>query len=274
MYNQVPEETMVKQPYSPPTSSSYAWKTTLGYLSERPIVGLLITLSMAIGTFHFLLTESWEPAGTEMLRFVVSIVGGCIISFIILYVLSYIDAPRAIRCEMLETIREFEKALSPTLVRAKLSLEPSTFRMPDNGSHLALVKVTNWNETTADLYGVPIGVYHEDDGFQKNHLESTASMLRWTSGTPADRQLLDSLGGMGIIQIADLHQDRETNEYRLSLTYRQGTTKLEKSGRFKIAIELRGKLAGRDVDPIPYAVMLGYQKGVEALSLTKWPEDY
>jgi hypothetical protein len=60
----------------------------------------------------------------------------------------------------------------------------------------------------------------------------------------------------------------------LNLTYRQGTKKLEKSGRFKIAIELRGKLAGRDVDPIPYVVMLGYQKGVEALSLTKWPEDY
>ena len=58
------------------------------------------------------------------------------------------------------------------------------------------------------------------------------------------------------------------------LIFRQSEAKLEKGGGFKIEFELRGNLSGRDVEPIPYAVMLGYEKGSEALSLTKWPDYY
>lgn len=260
--------------YSPPTYPSYAWKTTMGYLSERPIVGLLSLLGLGIGTILFQLADSWEPAVAELLRFVVFIVGGGFSSFVILYVLSIIDAPRCIRCEMLDTIREFEEAQSPARVSAKLSLETSGFRMPDNGSHVGLVKVTNWNETAVDIYGVPLGVYHEDDGFRANRLEFASSLLRWINGAPADKQRIDSRGGVGHIEIANVHRDRDTNEDGMWLTYRHGATKLEKGGRFKIEFELRGKLAGRDIEPIPYAVMLGHEERTEPLFLTKWPEHY
>jgi hypothetical protein len=90
----------------PSSSSSYlhlALKTANDYASNKAVKGVFTIMSLAIGMLLFQRGGRWEPAVAEMVRFVVSAVGGFYISWAILFVICLIYALRISRSRMLSS---------------------------------------------------------------------------------------------------------------------------------------------------------------------------